>query len=308
MDRFVVNDTVTVTNTFKVSGTATDPTTVTLAVTSPDGSTTTYTYAAAEITKSSTGVYTKNITASSAGTWRYKWTGTGAAADVQDSSFDVFTGSDITAYASIEELRDELGNYESTDQSDDAKMQRSIDAASRMIDGWCGQRFWIDSTATARTFTPTDSRTLDLVNDAVDGDGTGIATTTGLIVKLDTTDSGTYGTTLTVDTDYLLRPSNAAVVSPAKPYTEVALTGVDYLFSGSSYGRPLVQITAKWGWPAVPADVKKACLIQAIDLFKSKDAAFGVAGVADLGVLRVNSGLHRIARALLEPYRRPAIG
>ena len=36
-DRFVVGDTVTLTNTFKVSGTATDPTAISLAVTTPDG-------------------------------------------------------------------------------------------------------------------------------------------------------------------------------------------------------------------------------------------------------------------------------
>ena len=44
MDRFVVGDTVTLRNLFKVSGTLTDPTTVSLAVTSPSGTTTTYTY------------------------------------------------------------------------------------------------------------------------------------------------------------------------------------------------------------------------------------------------------------------------
>lgn len=211
-------------------------------------------------------------------------------------------------YATLAEIRSELGSYESADTGDDSKLEMSVEAASRMIDGWCGQRFWIDTTATARTFAPSDSYGLDLVNDAVDGDGTGIATTTGLVIKLDETDSGTYDTTLTSGTDYLLRPTNAAVVSPARPYTQIALTGTNYLFSRSSYGRALVEITAKWGWPAVPTDVKKACLIQAIDLFKSKDAAFGVAGSSDLGLMRVNSGLHRIARALLEPYRRPAIG
>ena len=39
-DRFVVGDTVTLTNTFKVSGAATDPTAVSLAVTTPDGTAT----------------------------------------------------------------------------------------------------------------------------------------------------------------------------------------------------------------------------------------------------------------------------
>lgn len=302
MDRYAAGDVVTLGNTFKVAGVATDPTLVSLAVTTPGGSTTTYTYAAAEITKSGTGVYSKNITASAAGIWRYTWTGTGAAADVQDGSFTVSAAADLTVYTTVEELRDELGNYTSTDTSDDAKLQRAINAASRQIDGFCGQRFWQDSTAVARTFTPDNPYSLDLSEF-----GEGIATSTGLVVKLDETDSGVYGTTLTTSTDFLLRPDDAALLVPARPYTEVALTGATYSFSRSSYGRALVQITAKWGWPAVPAEVNKACLIQAIDLFKAKDAAFGVAGVGDLGVLRVSSGLNRLARALVEPYRRPAV-
>lgn len=303
MDRYVAGDVVTLGNTFKVSGTATDPTTVSLAVTNPAGSTTTYTYAAAEITKSGTGVYSKNITADTAGIWRFKWTGTGTASDVQDSSFTVSSAADLTTYTTIEELKDELGNYASTDTSDDAKLQRAINAASRMIDNYCGQRFWQDSTATARTFIADDPYLLDL-----EYQGEGIATSTGLVVKLDQADAGSYGTTLTSSTDFLLRPENAQVWVPARPYTEIALTGATYLFSRSAYGRPLIQITAKWGWPAVPAEVNKACLIQATDLFKAKDAAFGVAGGSDFGVLRVTSGLHRIAKALVDPYRRVAVG
>lgn len=205
-------------------------------------------------------------------------------------------------YATLVQIRSELTSYAASDTSDDSKLEMSIEAASRMIDGWCGQRFWQDPTATARTFTPQESNYLDL------SDGDGISTTTGLVVKLDLADTGTYGTTLALSTDYLLRPSNAAVLSPAQPYTAIALTGTNYLFIRSAYGRPLVEITAKWGWPAVPTDVTKACLIQALDLFKSKDAAFGVAGVGEMGVLRVNSGLNRIAKALISPYRHPSVG
>lgn len=92
-DRFVVGDTVTLSNTFAVSGTATDPTTVSLTVTDPTGSSTTYTYAGAAITRTATGVYTKNITASAVGAWGVVWTGTGTAADVALSGFEVYTAT-----------------------------------------------------------------------------------------------------------------------------------------------------------------------------------------------------------------------
>ena len=111
-DRFVVGDTVTLTNTFAVAGTATDPTAVTLVVTDPAGNTDTYTYAGATITKSATGVYTKNITADSAGRWTYTWTGTGTAADVESGTFDVHpldnVGAITTAVLTTGEAREVL--------------------------------------------------------------------------------------------------------------------------------------------------------------------------------------------------------
>lgn len=303
MDRFVVNDTVTLTNTFKVSGTATDPTTIALAVTSPSGTTTTYTYAGATITKSSTGVYTKNITADAAGIWRYTWTGTGTAADVQDSSFTVSTVADATAYTTIEELRDELGNYTSTDTSDDAKAQRAIDAAARAIDDHCGQRFWQDSSVVDRQFYADGVACC-----FVDADQcAGISTTTGLVVKIDQDGDGTFETTLTINTDFILLPRNAAAEVPVRPYTEVRLVD-NYGFPWLSNGRPGVQVSAKFGWPAVPDQVNKACLIVAADLFKSKDAPFGVVGSSEFGQLRVTPGVARMAQMLLRNLQKAKAG
>src|SRR5262249_240828 len=48
-----------------------------------------------------------------------------------------------------------------------------------------------------------------------------------------------------------------------------------------------VQVTGVFGWPAVPLNVKNAARIAAAQIFKMKDATFGVAGVGDLGVIRV---------------------
>lgn len=92
-ERFVVGDTVTLTNTFAVSGTATDPTTISLVVTDPTGTATTYTYAGGTITRAATGQYTKTLVASTVGRWLLVWTGTGAAADVALSSFEVYSAT-----------------------------------------------------------------------------------------------------------------------------------------------------------------------------------------------------------------------
>jgi hypothetical protein len=74
-------------------------------------------------------------------------------------------------------------------------------------------------------------------------------------------------------------------------------------------GRPGVQVTAKFGWPAIPDDVTKACLVQAGLLFKADDASLGAIQFADAGVaLRMQNRLHPVAEALLEPYCKPRVG
>ena len=45
-----------------------------------------------------------------------------------------------------------------------------------------------------------------------------------------------------------------------------------------------IQVTGVFGWPAVPLAVKQAALIAAADLFRLKDAPFGVAGFGEFAV------------------------
>ena len=140
-ERFVVGDTVTLSNTFAVSGTATDPTTISLVVTDPTGTATTYTYAGSTITKSATGVYTKNITASTAGLWAYTWTGTGTAADVESGSFEVRPvqpqSPDTLNVLTLLEGRLAVG-ISDTDTRDDLPLAQKIAAVSRRLDRLCG--------------------------------------------------------------------------------------------------------------------------------------------------------------------------
>lgn len=140
-DRFVVGDTVTLTNTFAVSGVATDPTTVSLVVTDPTGTATSYTYAGGTITKSSTGLYTKNITASTVGLWSYTWTGTGTAADVENGSFTVEATAPITPdtlnVLTLLEAKGALG-IAGSDTTRDTVLLQKVAAVSRRLDRLCG--------------------------------------------------------------------------------------------------------------------------------------------------------------------------
>jgi hypothetical protein len=48
--------------------------------------------------------------------------------------------------------------------------------------------------------------------------------------------------------------------------------------------KPLVQVTAQWGWNAVPSDIKQACILLSIRGFARLNAALGVVGFADMAV------------------------
>lgn len=204
-------------------------------------------------------------------------------------------------YCTLDDLKPEL-RVPFGDVEDDARLEVAIAAASRQIDAHCGRRFWQDSTVQTREFYADNSRICH-VDD--------ISTTSGLIVKVDDDDDGTFETTLTITTNFILRPLNAADMVPVWPYDELVLVdsngAVTFPVHGS--GRPGVQVTAKFGWPAVPDDVKKACMVQAAMLFKSADAVFGVTEFANAGAaMRVRSSLNPIAAALLAPYARARVG
>lgn len=206
------------------------------------------------------------------------------------------------AYCTVAELADELEMNATETAAKNGKLERAISSASRMIDkhtGWTRHGFWQDGTVQVRTYEPHESRELYIPE--------GISTTTGLIVKVDYEGDSTYGTTLTIDTDFKLEPRNAASDYPVRPFTEVEIVWSSTNYFPVGY-EDTVQITAKFGWPAVPDDVNKACLVQAAQLFKASDAVFGGVAIGlDGGVLRVRSAMSPLAEALLEGYCKPRV-
>jgi len=178
----------------------------------------------------------------------------------------------------------------------DELLEAAINAASRSIDNYCGRRFWLDGAATARTFVATSSTSLTVPD--------GIGTTTGLIVKTDLAGDGTFETTWAT-TDYELRPVTAAAAFPeAEPWTEIRSIGTLVFPAATVSGRSdRVQITAKWGWPAVPDSVAYACRLKAARLVSRKDSPQGVAGFGDFGPVRLTSREDSDVVLLLDPYR-----
>lgn len=204
-------------------------------------------------------------------------------------------------YCELDDVKYEL-RIQINDVEDDNRLEASIAAASRQIDAHCGRRFWQDPDVRVREFYADTTRFCPIDD---------VSTLTGLIVRVDDDDDGTFETTLTLTTNYILRPLNAADRVPVWPWDELVLVdsngAVSFPVHGS--GRPGVQVTARFGWPAVPDDVKKACMIQSAMLFKSADAVFGVTEFAGAGAaLRIRQTVNPIAAALLEPYCKARVG
>lgn len=181
-----------------------------------------------------------------------------------------------------------------TTTNHDAQVTASITAASRAVDGWCGRTFTPSSSTSSRVFKATHDWFLD-----VDDFGS----TTGLTVATDESDTGTYGTTWTVTTDFTVEPANLLFEGLPWAYNCLRSTG-NRTFPCTGQ-RNRVQVTAAWGWPAVPDAVFEATKELALDIFKAKDTPFGVAGMAEYGVVRVRE--NKTVQMLLMPYRRTAL-
>lgn len=281
----------TLTNTFQVNSVATDPTTISLAVTTPAGTTTTYTYAAAEITRTGTGVYTKDIACSEDGTWMAVWTGTGTASDVVVSTWKVSPTEHQKLYCTPEELKSSTGI---DDTLDDFEILAACTAVSRRIDEWCMRHFWRGTST--RTFATCDSYRLD-IDDLV----------SVVTLKTDTGGDGTFETTWAT-TDYQLLPVNATTAhAESKPYTSIKAVG-SYTFPRGGYRLDRddrTEIAGVWGWPVIPAAVREAAAIMAVDLTKLGGMAFGAQGYAEYGPVRAR--VNPIAADLLAPYRKHAV-
>lgn len=203
-----------------------------------------------------------------------------------------------TYYATIEEIKDFIGvNTAVTD----GMLAVIRDAASRTVDDFCGQQFYQNDSATARVFTAGDGRYLNLWQGRR---AQPISTSTGLVVKTDDDEDGTYETTWAAG-DYLLEPLDRP--DSAEPAYGLRVTAAgNYLFPARTPGG--VQVTARWGWPVVPDAVKQATLVIAANMMVGRGVSAQVG--AEFGL--VPGGASRFvppgAEALLRPYMRNVYG
>jgi len=177
-----------------------------------------------------------------------------------------------------------------TDNLDDAQLELAVETASRQIEAYCNRQFTADSTATARVYAADSPWLLNLDD---------FYTTTGFQIATGTV-PGSY-VTIWQTTDYQLEPLNGRLNAVSWPYTRIR--PIASLTFPMDYGKALVQVTAKWGWAAVPVAVRTATVRQAQHIFTSRDLPLGATAFGETGIIRIGrEAIHPEARQLLQDY------
>ena len=183
-------------------------------------------------------------------------------------------------------LADVKASLRITDTIDDALIENRINAASRMVDQYCNRYFYSGSAGEVRYYKANDGFTC-WIDDAQ-------AVT---LLETSSTDPLIYDTTWQTG-DFQLQPNNSRANGS---YTYIVATD-NYLFPVWA-DIALVKVTGTFGWSSVPDPIKFATIIQASRLFKRLESPLGVAGVSDMGIMRVGSSIDGDVAQLINPYR-----
>jgi hypothetical protein len=177
------------------------------------------------------------------------------------------------AYCTLAQVKvDDILKFTTT--AHDATLEFVVNGVSRKIDEYCGRHFY--QTTTSRYYRAKNSDEVYCL--PVDD----IYTSSGLTVSTDLDGDGAYEN-VWASTDYYLAPYNNL---NGKPYTMLETTPVSqFTFSTLKRG---VKVTAAFGWSAVPAAVKLACLMQVNRIWKRFATPLGQSASSSLGALMLS--------------------
>lgn len=221
------------------------------------------------------------------GDYLVAWSGVDPQGDTVNATEVVTVTVAGTAYASLATLKAMLSIV---DSSRDTLLTLDLATATEQVDRKTGRSFLAASAATTRTVPVAGNLTHDGALIVPD-----ISSVTDLALT-----TGTPGAwTSLVSTSYYVAPEDALV----RGYP-VSLLRAAYLTTPWAYS-PYVQVTARWGWPAVPAAVQKATLLLASRLYARRLSPEGiVVGSQDWGGIRVTRTDADVFE-LLSPYMLP---
>lgn len=191
----------------------------------------------------------------------------------------------VNPYTTLEGLKAIL-DIDANDTTDDARLEKVINAVSRMIERFTGRRFY-ETSSEARYFTAEGPRIIE-VDDLLS------------VTQIDIDDDASYTYSTTLDSDsYSLEPVNAPAHEVPYDHILILPNATDY-FPKQLNG---VKITGTWGYcDSTPETIEQACLIQCHRLWRRRDMPFGVSGPNQFGQVVVLSRLDPDVEELLSYY------
>ena len=172
------------------------------------------------------------------------------------------------AYATVDEVLTRMGHDGSTDPVLRANITAALDAASATIDGDTGRSFSQEVGGVKVFGAPSPSTASLRVPDLVSVSA----------LKVDDTDDGSFETTIASSGFEL----DTLHTSSGWPFDQVRL--LDRGWPSGGRRRRRIEITGTWGWAAVPAAVRDACILLTVRVAQRAHlAAFGVQEIGELG-------------------------
>lgn len=197
------------------------------------------------------------------------------------------------AYATIAQLKSEL-RIPGADTQDDTELTFAVEAASRAIDHATNRQFGSVTPVEARIYSARWDKTW--CRWVIDVDD--VHSTTSLTILVDDDDDQVFDVAIT---DFRMAPVNED--NKSRPWTQIVV-GSDSA-NVPTKAKDTVQVTALWGWAAVPETIKAATILQAARFFYRREAPFGVAGSPSVGSeIRLLSQVDPDVAVMVRPYRR----
>jgi hypothetical protein len=285
--------------TFTVAGAPTDPTAVTAEVLTPDGTRTSY--STPQIVHDGTGAYHLDLDCDQAGEWVYEFVGTGAAADVETGVFYVkpdptqtsLNGRDLCSLHDVFRLVPGFDPQDPDNGDIVDTIGGLISAESRAVHRETGREIRPIANLNTRTFDVTAAicqrRQFPI------GDAAAIATVE--LFDFDgTTSLGVLDPNLYIALPRI-RDSDAPIRRLSFPYRPGIV--MPRLAPGRSF-----QITATWGFPSVPVDLRQAAAKRVLLRYVADNANAGTQLADALDDTFSIGALLRSAKETVDGYSR----
>ncbi len=213
----------------------------------------------------------------------------GKTQDMAEAVIEVRAHTSSRVYVELEAFKAtlEMTGFSHADQ--DALL--ALESASRIVDNKCGRRFYPDTDALqVRYYTPFLEREI-WIDDLI--------TLTSL--KTAPSSNRVFSETWAA-ADYLLAPVNAG--DESRPFTSIKLSPASN-FSWPYFSYPdSIEVTGRFGWLTVPAEVQTATSLVALQLMKRvREAPFGIIGGFEGDAIRIGRFDPQLD-SLLADYKR----